>query len=446
MKLYPYQEETCKEALQVFLSGKPFSLLRGDVGVGKTVMALEVARRLGSKYVGVIAPKITLTSWTKTAKAMGVHLGFCLNPEMLRTGRVKNIVTLNPLDKRVYEYRLPERDTLIIVDEIHRFGGMDTQSAYLLFGTKATEARVLGLTGTLGESPLRLRAILSLCNLVPWKDFPRWAVEHGCFRNHDITGSPWQFVKGRRAMEIMTQIGRDLFPAHGTQLSVDDIPGYPECDVQARLYDMPDRLLSEVNKIYRALRDEIQKPEHAPNSLVEQLRHRQQVQAIKVPLFVELTKELLDEGKSVVSFFDFREPLEMYEQEIKKLGYQVSSIHGDTPTKERNRIMAEQARDNIQVIGAITAAGGIGINLGDVRGERPRVGLLNIPIDGITAHQACGRIHRATNKTKALNIFVLLAGSPIEERIYSLLSGKLRNLASIQGDDIRKTILMKGDL
>jgi len=439
MELYDYQRPAADALVEVLMAQR-LAILNGDMGVGKTIIALDVIRRLGLPAVGVIAPKITLSAWERAAADMGVKLAFCSNPEMLRTGRKTDIVS--KAKDKVFMFKLPP-DSLIVFDELHRFGAPDSLVAYLLMGAKVSGCRVLGATGTLGETPLKFRAILSLANLVQWNEYWKWVSRHGCYRDHNITGSPWRFTRDKqKATEYMGEIHSMLFPKFGVRLRIKDIPEFPVCDTQVNLYDLPESLTAQVNEIYSRMRKEVRNPEAAKTMLTQLLRYRQQVQLVKVPLFIELAKELLLEGKSVVAFFDFREPQAAFVEGMREtLNETCPMVHGDQTKAARDAEIARFQENKCRVIACITQAGGIGVSIGDEDGLHPRVAIHNMPLDGISASQACGRIHRATNKSKALNVFALLAGSPVEERVYRMLRSKMRQMASVQGDDIMETVL-----
>lgn len=438
IELYPYQEAPVG-LLEPILQNEHLALLNGDVGTGKTIMALELVRRHNPPVVGVLAPKIVLSAWERAAKSMGIKLAFCSNPEIVRTGRRPKIAVKK--SDGMYQFQLPP-GSVVIFDEIHRYGATESQMAMLLIGARASCCKVLGVTGTLGDSVLRFRGLLAVAGLVQWHDFFRWAMDHGCWRDVSINGRPWRFAKGPAARRHMAELCAMLFPRFGTRLSVLNIPDYPKCQTQVDLYDISAGQRSRIVELYNTMRPEILHPERAPNAMVELLRLRQLVQSEKAVLFSDITEELVAEGNGVAAFFDFTEPLLTYARMIReKLGVIVPLVWGNQTRGERDHAVAMFQENRVPVIALNSQAGGVGVNLGDEHGEHPRVGLHNLPLSGETLLQSGGRIWRATNKTPALNKVVLVSGVEVEERVHALLKNKLQNLATVQGDAIDQCLL-----
>lgn len=434
LELFPYQVEPVNRLLPI-LQSEHIALLNGDVGTGKTIMALELMRQLKPPAVGVLAPKIVLTAWERAAKEMGVPLAFCINPEIVRTGRRPNVAKKE--STKLFQYNLPP-GSVVIFDEVHKYGAPDSQMAHLFISARASGCKTLGVTGTLGDSILRFRGILAVAGLVRWNDFFLWALKHGCWRDSNINGHPWRFSKGQVGKRYMGELNSMLFPRFGARLSVADIPDYPKCQTQVDLYDMTDKQKGTINEMYSSLRPEWLHPESAPNELVELLRLRQKIQSEKAVLFADIAQELVEEGNSVAAFFDFTEPLQMFAGLVKKnMGYDVPLIWGQQTREERDQAIARFQSDQSPVIALNSSAGGVGVSLGCERDDsRPRVGLHNLPLSGETLIQSGGRIWRATNKHPSLNKVVLVSGVEVEERVYKLLRGKLHNLATVQGDDV----------
>ena len=73
------------------------------------------------------------------------------------------------------------------------------------------------------------------------------------------------------------------------------------------------------------------------------------------------------------------------------------------------------------------AAGGTGISLHDVRGERQRVSIICPSFSAKNHMQTLGRIHRNGAKSDAIQK-ILVANRSIEEHVMKAISARLSNL------------------
>jgi len=161
--------------------------------------------------------------------------------------------------------------------------------------------------------------------------------------------------------------------------------------------------------------------------LVNMLRARQLAESFKVHDLVEMTNDLRDEGNSVVLFVNFRETADALAEALK-----CGKIEGGQDAALRQQYIDEFQEDDADVLIVNIAAGGTGISLHDVRGERPRVSLIS-PSFNVKDHlQALGRIHRNGAKSDALQK-VLVASGTVEEAVLKAIDRKSSNLDMLHG-------------
>ncbi len=123
--LLPHQAPAARRlaaSLEIFRG----ALLADSVGLGKTYVALAVARRYGS--AAVLAPASLAAQWRRAMEATGVRLPFLSHESLSRD-------------------TAPPSAALLVVDEAHRFRNPETRRYHRLGGA-APRARLLLLTAT----------------------------------------------------------------------------------------------------------------------------------------------------------------------------------------------------------------------------------------------------------------------------------------------------------
>ena len=422
MGLYHWQEDAAANLVRILQSGQ-VAVDSSETGTGKTYTALEVLHRLNKKAL-VIAPKSAIGSWARVAKEMGLEdrLLKVTNPEQVRLGKTpwysKGVWTPGP-------------DTMLIWDEVHRgASGPESQQTEMLARTKVYKVPVLTLSATVADSPLKLRGLGFLLGLHDFNQssYYGWCRRNGCFTIPGQHGL--RFYKGDKAVRIMAGIHTQI-QDRMVRIKRDEVPEFPECETLVNLYDLDNRATEEVNKIYQEMDARLKLP-HS-NILVELGRARQRTELFKVPILVELTEDLVEEGKSVVIFVNYRETLARLAKELSK--YSVVQLHGDQTETQRTEVIAKFQANQAHIFLAMGQAGGICVSLQDIHHVRPRVSLITPSFSASEFTQTLGRIHRAGG-TKAVQIIVLI-NNTIETRVHAALRGKIDNIEAVSDGDLR---------
>lgn len=420
--LYDWQQPGAARLVEI-LTNHQAALDCSDTGVGKSYVALEVARKLNCTPV-IVTPKSAVSAFARVSTEMGIQCRGIVNIEALKTGKYP---WLQKDATGQYKWTVTP-DTLVIWDEVHNAGGLRTDNSKVLALTKAYGIRTLMLSATVADNPAKLRSVgflLGLHNYVN-QDYFRWCWAHGCTQDGDgpvFTRSP------QEAKKHMLELHRLILP-RSVRVRIADLPEFPECETQAKLFDLDAEYTKEVNEAYSAMAANI--GARPSTWMVELLRARQKAELMKVPLILELTQDLLDEGKSVVIFVNFRDSLGRIESHFKN---RVVTVHGDQTPAERGQQIAAFQADTAHVCVAMLQAGGQSISLHDLHGNRARHALIMPSFSVVNFKQCLGRIHRAGAKSKAVQTIVLAANT-IEERVYSAIKRKLRNLDSLQDGDL----------
>jgi hypothetical protein len=119
----------------------------------------------------------------------------------------------------------------------------------------------------------------------------------------------------------------------------------------------------------------------------------------------ELADSLVEEGKSVAMFINFRDFMETMK---KRYGPNAVYTHGDQKVKDRERAIALFQMDPVPIIILNCEAEGTRLSLHDVMGEKQRHSIISPYWSAITLKQILGRIHRSGGKSVAMQRIVLV--------------------------------------
>ncbi len=421
MPLYSWQEPACLQTMRMLESGNLCCNL-SDTGTGKTFIALEALKRLQLKAV-VWCPKTVIGSWRKVAELTGATdvLLDVKNPEQIVRGNT-------PWFKDNH-WNLPEK-TVLIVDEVHRgCSGMNSKQTKVLALTKAWKLKVMPMSATIADSPLKLRAVAYLAGLHDFSmpAFLSWCRSRGCFTKIIQNRLVWDFPRGDRGKALMAELHTQLSP-HMVRLRVKDLPDFPTTSIQPALLTLPARATEEFKEAYDQLDVRIKQP--GSNAMVELLRARQRTEHLKVPAMSELIDDSLEAGQSVVVLVQFRDTLAKLEQ----LYPWMSQLHGDQTADQRQKAIDKFQTNEVRLIAGIMQAGGLGVSLHDLDGQHPRVAYHTPPWSASDLRQALGRVWGAGGTHSVQHI--VLAADTVEERVYKAVMQKSGNIDALQDGDL----------
>ena len=105
--------------------------------------------------------------------------------------------------------------------------------------------------------------------------------------------------------------------------------------------------------------------------ITKMLRIQQELELIMIPVFEEISRQLLEAGYHVPIFVNYRQTME----ELAKRFKTGCLIYGGQNPKQRQQNIDDFQDDKEPVLIAISAAGGISISLHDLHGNFPRGGV-----------------------------------------------------------------------
>ena len=432
-KLFEYQLTSVQLGLRSMQKYNR-ALLGHGTGMGKTAIALAVARERGRR-VAVICPKPITTDWHRLAKYLGVETYEVCGWEWVKTGKSK-IGRWTDDKKKEFQFMLPP-DTDLVFDEVHRAKAQgNTQNAFLLRDAVVQNIPTIALSATIADDPTKMWAIGQFLGLHQGgRDFFRFLNANGCYN----TQFGMQF-KGNN--KVLKNLHGRIFPDRGNRLKPSDVgSAFPETLIQARAFDMD--TAREIAKEYDDLLmrvEQIKMQENVASSmgavLAEMTRARQKIELFKAPAVCAMVKDLIEEGNSVFIAVNFTETLKFMEEELKT----TCSIRGGQSDIVRRGNIDSFQNDKSRVIIGIIQACREGLNLHDLNGKYSRVALIMPTYSVFDLKQVLGRVHRAGGKSKSIQYLIYAAGVDIEESVCSSLDAKLKRMDTLMDGEVDGTI------
>lgn len=473
-RLRPHQVLPVAQLSEIFQRHNS-ALDLSDTGTGKTYVAACVAA-MNKLPTLCVVPKIAVPAWERAAEHFDTEFSI-IGYEKLRAGNtpfgawqrqpVRGAKTLKCINcqcvynpeqpfrcycrpdgihcvetrsapRRYGKFSFDYRVKQIIFDEVHRCNGMDSLNADMLIAARRQNIKVLGLSATAFSSPLQLHAIGWLLDFFRLPDFPNWLRRQGC-RYTEWGGWQW-LVSEARQREILAGIRAQIIPERGVRVRTTDIPDFPERNVSAELYSLDEP--GRVTRLYAEMRESLERlkvraaldksPDHP---LTKILRAKQEIELLKVPVFLELLSDDLAKGRSVGLFVNYRETIVELSARLRKLGVEHSIIQGEQSAAER-QLHIEKFQDNRHRAALINSyAGGITISLQDLDGYHPRSGYISPPWSAVVVKQLLGRFHRDGGRSACYYRFVY-ADSPDERKSRRKLESKLNNIDALNDSDL----------
>jgi superfamily II DNA or RNA helicase len=437
INLLPFQHAPATH-LRDIMERERISINASDTGTGKTYVGLHLIEE-ANRPTFIICPKAVIPNWERLAPKTVRHI---TNIEKLKGGRTKYLGK-SPTGK-TYTWNLPPR-SLVLVDEAHSFGGQDSLNAYALAYLKTVpDVHVHLMSATLADSPARFRAFGFLMGLHNFVHFDQWAMSRGCFR--DQYGN-LRFTRNPNMNDgPMAALHREIFPRFGVRMRIKDIPDFPQNTIKTVLtsYIGTPKYRKEVEEYMRNLDDdslvaefgdwayERVKVKPTDNAMVRLLRERQEAELLKLPYLRDEILSLLEEGRSVPVFLNFKYSIKIL---VSMLRVPSVLVTGDMNQTEREESKQLFQTNQVHVLIATHGAGGTGIDLHDLNG-RPRTSLVSPCFHTVQFRQTLGRIHRAGALSPSIQL-VVCQEDTTEEMVLKTLDRKLKNLDTLNDGDLQ---------
>lgn len=412
-----------------------------DTGTGKTYVAISIAKYL-KLFPIVVTPVSVIPAWKDVARIFKCKY-FALNYEQYRIGNTKylscgteiriNKRTKQEVEVKKFTWDVP-KNALLVFDEVHRCKDNSTLNSRMLESAADQDIKILCLSATVGDNPMHFyavgRAIRMFDNI---KEFMSWAFRRGIKKN---PFGKYYFSKKARN-KFLPKVHEEIYSSRGSRISIKDLGDkFPENTIITDAYSMGDKTAQQINRLYKEMKVELNKLRNVMKKdksleLVAIMRRRQEIELLKVPTFVELAKDHIEEGMSVAIFVNFTETLQAIAKRLKTSCIIDGSVTGQQ--REDNRKKFQDDKERIIILNH--KAGGVGTSLHDIRGEFPRIGLISPTYSAIDLIQTFGRLPRDGAKSKVLQKLIFCADT-VEEDVAKKVSRKVKNIQLINDGDL----------
>lgn len=430
----------------------------GDPGVGKTYMDLASVREIAIPFC-VICPSAGIANWKELSEAFGLTPLFIANWEAARAKSFR----FGGFDSQGdYAWRMPS-NTVFIFDEAHKAKGDYSLNCKMLLAAKRERRPLILSTATLATGPHEMRGSGFVLGFHDLTDYPAWKKSWNCFEN---SYGRWECAD---AVSIMKEIGRHIFPLHGSRVSIAELgDAFPETQISADCYDIGKYkdaqneayadLLSRIKEIERDIRGLRGRIDDAvlhggdPTSLQEtvnkkralsleiNMRYRQISEKYKIEILCNMAKDAVENNLSVAIFCNYTDTIEKISEILKCPKY-----YGEQSSEENEAAKKSFQGDEARVLILNTQSGGVSLSLHDVNGKHPRLSLISPTFSAYDLKQVLGRVRRTGGKSKSLQRIIYATGT-IEEEVCRRVRDKIRNIDALNdGDLMEKEIFSMGE-
>jgi SNF2 family DNA or RNA helicase len=373
-QLFPHQIKGAE-----FLSSRKFAGLFFGMGTGKTITALEAAKRVGAEFVVVIAPPIALPMWQREAEA---YLGG--KAQILKTGSTKIdpdakivVVSYAIAQKRKDELRDElsyGEATVLICDESHALknpsakrtkailgkGGVASGAvhSWLLTGTPITRwhddmyaflcrADLAGLQERCGGTALerfQMRFTVRQERKFPGARFPVKMVVGN--RNGDELAD-WVYNGGHALRVDLDEVFKDMPPLTTNAYT---IPLELTPELKAKLAAVAKMKIADLQKA-------VENKEPALATI------RRELGMAKVKAAAIEISERVESGQNILVGAWHTDVIDALRDELAKRGYTVGVIDGRKSALQKEAVCASWNNGTLQVVVGQIAAMGVSLNL-----------------------------------------------------------------------------------
>lgn len=424
-----------KEAVQKLLENKKF-ILADSMGLGKTTSAIIGALETGAKKILIICPATLKINWKREIENYSNRPIFIAESKNFSTEHDFVIVNYDIIKnfhdpkKKDESQILSSNFDLVIVDECHMIKSPQAQRTKLINDVVKNIDRLWLLSGTpMTSRPMDYFNLLSLVDSPVAKNWLAYAVRY-C--------AGYQFNAGGRKIWNVTG-------ASNLEELRDRTAGLTLRRLKENVLDLPDKIITPVylrlkSKMYEEIMGEYydwydKNPEESKSLTVQftkLTKVRQVIADEKINQTIEITENIIEQGKKVIIFCNFTDSLNKITEHFGKAAVKLDG----SMSQPQRQYSVDQFQENEKIkvfVGNIKAAG-VGITL--TAAEAVVFNDLSfLPSDHA---QAEDRAYRYGQKSNVLVYYPIFENS-VEAIIYDILNNKKQVIATVMGDNQNPT-------
>jgi len=464
MTLLEPQVDHAKRLLDsLYINGVAADL--SETGCGKTYVAVWIAKQMNVP-ITIVCPKGIIPAWQRVLASVGIKVngaldgkvgkfaGYCHNnivnyEQLIRGSKCHHLLEYDNnkfTNSRVWDndcgvhIKIP-KNSLIILDEVHRCKGSKSLTSSLLIRFKKEGFKILMMSASAATMPLEMRAFGYAVNLHNGINFKHWV--DSTVDVVDTDDGQILNTNSLRTQRGMRNIHDSLFnmqrvASRLTRLQMKSL--FPENRIFAECFDMGVNT-GKIQSIYKMMEDEIARLDedasnYSSHVFAQMIKARRMAEVLKVPTMIDMVVEWYREDISPVVFVNFSETIEALNSRLTALfGDSVGMIVGGQSIKQRQGIIDAFQSDQKRIMLVNSAAGNDGIGLHDLNGRYARASVITPSYSAIKLIQSLGRINRAAGKTPCIQKIMFAAGT-IEERCCERIQDKIDNLDMLNDGDL----------
>ncbi len=423
--------------------------LADDMGLGKSVQSIAVLLDRAKKGASlIVAPASIMHNWRNEITRFAPSLGCYLLHEIIeqrediikQAGAHDIVITTYGLLPRIGELLQARTWNVLLLDEAHNIKNRDTKSSKIAMALQG-DFRI-ALTGTPIQNHLG-----EIWNLFHFTN-PGLLGSFDQFNQHYIT--PIERDKDRARQQQLKRMLQPFLLRRTKSEVLDELPAKTEIVHYVELS-------AAERAIYENIRQHaIQSIEHGElnpiQTLAEITKLRQAAchprlieesfalpSSAKLDSLLEIVSELIDNKHRALVFSQFTSFLAQAKKLLDSLKIPYLYLDGQTPIKERARLVEEYQQGDAPLFLISLKAGGTGLNLT----AADYVIHLDPWWNPAIEDQASDRSHRM-GQTRPVTIYKIIASQTIEERILEMHRNK-KSLSDslLEGGDISTKLTKK---
>jgi SNF2 family DNA or RNA helicase len=418
-----------KEAIEKLLENDKF-ILADDMGLGKTTSTVIASLESGAKKILVICPASLKINWQReiqnyTDRTISICEGKKFEDSDFVIVNYDILKNFHDIKENKNSIILNSKFDLVVIDEAHYISNPQAQRTKIIMDITKNIKKLWLLTGTpMTSRPMNYYNILKLIDSPVSQNWMAYAIRYcggyqfrvGNKKIWNVTGaSNLEELRDRTSNQILRRLKTDVLDLPDKIMT----PVYLQ--LKSRLYE---ELMGQYYDWYTTRQEESKSLSIQFSKLT---KVRQIIAEEKISSTIEIAENIIEQGKKVIIFSNFTEPLKkIYEHFGKSAVY----LDGTTSKPARQKAVDDfQENEKIKVFCGNIKAAGVGLTL--TAAEACIMNDLSfVPSDHSQAEDRAYRYGQKNN----VSIFYPIFENTIEGAIYDILTSKKQIIGTVMGD------------
>ena len=418
-----------KEAIEKLLENDKF-ILADDMGLGKTTSTVIASLESGAKKILVICPASLKINWQReiqnyTDRTISICEGKKFEDSDFVIVNYDILKNFHDIKENKNSIILNSKFDLVVIDEAHYISNPQAQRTKIIMDITKNIKKLWLLTGTpMTSRPMNYYNILKLIDSPVSQNWMAYAIRYcagyqfrvGNKKVWNVTGaSNLEELRDRTSNQILRRLKTDVLDLPDKIMT----PVYLQ--LKSRLYE---ELMGQYYDWYTTRQEESKSLSIQFSKLT---KVRQIIAEEKISSTIEIAENIIEQGKKVIIFSNFTEPLKkIYEHFGKSAVY----LDGTTSKPARQKAVDDfQENEKIKVFCGNIKAAGVGLTL--TAAEACIMNDLSfVPSDHSQAEDRAYRYGQKNN----VSIFYPIFENTIEGAIYDILTSKKQIIGTVMGD------------